>query len=95
MPQVPKEIDPREARAIRAGIEAAGGLAAMAKVLGFRTTERVRRFYAFGTRVSAEKARAFVKAARGVVTLRQIRPDLYDKLTVEELGYQPRAKGAK
>ena len=41
---------------------------------------------------NAEKARAFVKAAQGAVTLLQVRPDLYAGLTIEELGYSPKAQ---
>lgn len=83
-----KTTDAQE-RILRAAIAAAGGVTRMAEFLGYRTTERVRQFYATGTGVPAEKVRAFVAAAKGVVTLHQVRPDLYAGLTVEELGYKP------
>lgn len=88
-----KTTDAQE-RILRAAIAAAGGLTRMAEFLGYRTGERVRQFYAFGTGVPAEKVRAFVAAAQGVVTLSQVRPDLYAGLTEEELGYRPRAARA-
>jgi DNA-binding transcriptional regulator YdaS (Cro superfamily) len=92
MPSKPDQITAHQEVAIRAGIGAAGGLNRMARELGYRTAERVRQFYARGSGVPAEKCRAFVRAAQGAVTLLQVRPDLYAGLTVEELGYSPRAQ---
>lgn len=79
--------DEHRSRLIRAAIAAGGGLMEVAKQLGYKTAERVRHFYAPGLPVPAEKARKFVALSHGVVTLRVIRPDLYDGLTVQELGY--------
>jgi DNA-binding transcriptional regulator YdaS (Cro superfamily) len=92
MPSKPHQITQHQEAAIRAGIAACGGLLKMAGQLGYATAERVRQFYARGSGVPAEKARAFVRASHGVVTLLQVRPDLYAGLTVEELGYSPRAQ---
>lgn len=92
MPSKSNQITAQQELAIRHGIGAAGGLARMAQQLGYRTAERVRQFYAIGAGVPAEKCRAFVRAAQGAVTLLQVRPDLYAGLTVEELGYSPRAQ---
>lgn len=92
MPSTPNRITAQQEVAIRAGIGAAGGIIKMSRELGYKTAERVRQFYARGCGVPAEKARAFVKAAQGAVNLVQVRPDLYAGLTVEELGYSPRAQ---
>lgn len=90
-----KQITEVQEAAIRAAIKAAGGTPKMARALGYSTAERVRQFYARGTGVPAEKARAFVAASNGAVTLLQVRPDLYAGLTVEELGYAPRPRRGK
>lgn len=81
--------DTERSKRIRASIAAAGGLAKMAAILGYRTAERVRQFYAFGYPVPAEKAREFCRQSSGIMTLRELRPDLYADLTAEELGYTP------
>lgn len=75
---------------IRSAINAAGGTVKMAAAIGYRTAERVRHFYAPGYPVPAERCRQFVAAAKGAIDLRTLRPDLYDGLTVAELGYRPR-----
>lgn len=92
MPSPSHQITAQQEVAIRAAIGAAGGLLKMSRQLGYKTAERVRQFYSRGCGVPAEKARAFVKAAQGAVTLLQVRPDLYAGLTIEELGYSPKAQ---
>jgi DNA-binding transcriptional regulator YdaS (Cro superfamily) len=82
-------------RLIRFAITVAGGTVKMAEALGYATPESVRKFYATGADVPAEKARAFVGLAGGAVNLAQVRPDLYAGLTVSELGYAPRAGKVK
>lgn len=93
----PADIAPAEQhkRLIRFAITVAGGTVKMAEALGYATPESVRKFYATGADVPAEKARAFVGLAGGTVSLAQVRPDLYADLTVAELGYSPRAGKGK
>ena len=83
----------RRTAKIRETIAAAGGLLAVAKVLGYKTTERIRHFYAPGYPVPAEKCRAFVRLSDGALNLQTLRPDLYAGLTTQELGYQPQDEG--
>lgn len=87
--------DPERATLIRATVSALGGLKKVATELGYKTTERVRHFYAPGFPVPAEKCRKFVAISRGLLTLSLLRPDLYAGLSETELGYRPkRAKAA-
>jgi hypothetical protein len=81
--------DQQRTTLIRAAIAAAGGTVQVARTLGYKTAERVRGFYAPGYPVPAEKCRAFVRMSHGLLNLRTVRPDLYDGLTLQELGYQP------
>lgn len=85
----------RRKRLIQAAIHVAGGTVRVSRELGYKTAESVRKFYATDTEVPAEKARDLVRLSGGTLTLQQARPDLYDGLTPEELGYTPQSRRRK
>ena len=83
----------RRKRLIQAAIIMAGGTVRVARALGYKTAESARKFYATAADIPDDKVRDFVRIAQHAgadMTLAQARPDLYQDLTPEELGYTPR-----
>lgn len=86
-PELPE--DPvRRARFV--AIRAAGGTVRVARAIGKKTHESVRRWY-ISTDPSPADARILVQLCDHVVTLQEILPDAFADLTSQELGYQPAA----
>lgn len=89
-PELP--MDPiRRARYV--AIKAAGGTVRVARAIGKKSHESVRRWYV-DTDPTAADARILVKLCGNVVTLQEILPDAYRDLDVGELGYTPGAAEA-
>jgi len=87
--------DEARARKIRSAVRAAGGTVKLARALGYQTAESIRKFYAMGVEVPAEKCRAFVAEAKGSITLYELRPDIFAGLSTQELGYKPKSERAR
>lgn len=86
-PELPE--DPvRRARYV--AIRAAGGTVRVARAIGKKSHETVRRWYV-DTDPTAADARTLVQLCGNVATLQEILPDAYANLTTDELGYQPKA----
>ena len=84
-PELPE--DPiRRARYV--AIRAAGGTVRVARAIGKKSHETVRRWYV-DTDPTAADARTLVKLCDNVVTLPEILPDAYAELSAQELGYSP------
>lgn len=77
-------------RARYVAIRAAGGNVGVARAIGRKSHESVRRWYV-DTEPKASDARTLVKLCDNIVTLREILPSVFEGLTVEELGYTPGA----
>jgi hypothetical protein len=69
-------------------IRAAGGTVRVARAIGKKSHETVRRWY-LDTDPTAADARTLVQLCDNVVTLKDILPDAFEGLTVAELGYVP------
>lgn len=90
-PELPE--DPvRRARYV--AIRAAGGTVRVARAIGKKSHETVRRWYV-DTDPTAVDARTLVRLCDGVVKLPEILPDAFAGLTVDELGFQPEAANAE
>lgn len=88
-PELPE--DPvRRARYV--AIRAAGGTVRVARAIGKKSHETVRRWYV-DTDPSAADARTLVSLCGGVVKLPDVLPGAYAGLTMEELGYVPNGEG--
>lgn len=84
-PELPE--DPvRRARYV--AIRAAGGTVRVARAIGKKSHETVRRWYV-DTDPTAADARTLVRLCDHVVTLPDILPAAYRDLSQAELGYQP------
>lgn len=84
-PELPE--DPvRRARYV--AIKTAGGTVRVARSIGKKSHETVRRWY-LDTDPTAADARVLVRLCDNVVTLQDILPDAYKGLTSDELGYLP------
>lgn len=84
-PQLPE--DPvRRARFV--AIRAAGGTVRVARAIGKKSHETVRRWYT-DTDPTAQDARTLVGLCGGVVKLPDILPEAFAHLTQAELGYAP------
>lgn len=84
-PELPS--DPvRRARFV--AIRAAGGTVRVARAIGKKSHETVRRWYV-DTDPTAADARVLVRLCDHVVTLREVLPGAFADLTAAELGYQP------
>lgn len=70
-------------------IRAAGGASHVGRIMGYQKGEAVRLWYV-NRDPTAEQARKLVEMSGGAVTLEQILPSAYGKLTKAELGYAPR-----
>ncbi len=70
-------------------IKAAGGASHVGRALGFKKGEAVRLWYV-DRDPTAEQARQLVSLAGNVVTLAQVLPSAFAKLTAAELGYSPK-----
>lgn len=87
-PELPE--DPvRRARYV--AIRAAGGTVRVARAIGKKSHETVRRWYV-DTDPTAVDARTLVRLCDGVVKLPEILPDAFGHLTTDELGYAPSAQ---
>ncbi len=75
-------------RARYVAIRTAGGTSKVAKAIGLKNHESVRRWTGDAD-PKPEQARTLVKLCGGVVTLAEILPGVYGDLTVAELGYAP------
>ena len=75
-------------RARYVAVRAAGGTVRVARAIGKKSHETVRRWYV-DTEPSAADARILVALCQHVVKLPEILPDAYGKLTQDELGYDP------
>lgn len=80
-------------RARYVAIRAAGGNVSVARAIGRKSHESVRRWYV-DTEPNAADARTLVKLCDNIVTLREVLPTVFEGLTVEELGYTPGAAKA-
>lgn len=89
-PELPS--DPTR-RARYVAIRAAGGTVRVARAIGRKSHETVRRWYT-DTDPAPKDARALVRLCGGVVTLKDILPDAFEGLTVAELGYTPEQAAA-
>lgn len=86
-PELPE--DPvRRARYV--AIRAAGGTVRVARAIGKKSHETVRRWY-IDTDPTAPDARTLVRLCDNVVKLPEILPEAYGSLSAEELGYDPAA----
>lgn len=84
-PELP--ADPvRRARYV--AIRAAGGTVRVARAIGKKSHETVRRWYV-DTDPTAADARTLVQLCGNAVTLQDVLPDAYKGLDVAELGYTP------
>jgi hypothetical protein len=84
-PELPE--DPvRRARYV--AIRAAGGTVRVARAIGKKSHETVRRWYV-DTDPSAPDARTLVSLCGGVVKLPDVLPAAYAGLSLDELGYLP------
>lgn len=75
-------------RARYVAIRASGGTVQVARAIGKKSHETVRRWYV-DRDPSAADARTLVRLCDGVVKLQEILPDVFADLTTDELGYQP------
>jgi hypothetical protein len=75
-------------RARYVAIRAAGGTVSVARAIGKKSHETVRRWYV-DTDPTAGDARTLVRLCDNVVKLDQILPDAFANLTQAELGYAP------
>lgn len=80
---------------LRVAVYLSGGAAKVARTMGYRTSESVRRFTTGLKPVPAERVEAFRKATENRLALADIRPDLYGKLKADALGYTPKAAGTR
>lgn len=74
-------------RARLVAIRVAGGSSKVAREIN-RSRGYVDKMYAGGT-MEAKEARVLARMTDGVVTLRELLPDVYGGLTTKELGYTP------
>lgn len=74
--------------AIRSAIESAGGIVKVAHQMGVSRSylEKIRA----GHPIDARFARGLVKLCGGSVSLKQVAPAQFGKLTAKELGYTPK-----
>lgn len=86
-------LTPEQQENLRVAVYLSGGAAKVARRMGYRTAESVRRFTTGLKPVPAERVEDFRKAIEQRLALADIRPDLYGKLKADALGYQP--KGAR
>jgi hypothetical protein len=84
-PELPE--DPMR-RSRYVAIRAAGGTVRVARAIGKKSHETVRRWY-IDTDPTAEDARTLVKLCDYVVPLPDILPGAFGNLTTQELGYTP------
>lgn len=75
---------------LRVAVYLAGGAAKVAKAMGYKTGESVRRFTTGAKPVPAERVEDFRRAVEGRLKLAEIRPDLYGRLSADRLGYAPK-----
>lgn len=87
----PANLTDDQLEAIRVAVYLSGGAAKVAKAMGYRTGESVRRFTIGAKAVPAERVEDFRRATGNRLALTDIRPDLYKGLKAEALGYAPRA----
>lgn len=86
-PELPE--DPvRRARYV--AVKAAGGTVRVARAIGKKSHETVRRWY-IDTEPTPADARVLAKLCGHAVTLKDLLPAAYDQLTTTELGYAPEA----
>jgi len=71
---------------IKAAVHLAGGQLKVAKAMGYRFGESVRRFTAGLKLVPAERVSDFREAIENRLTLAEIRPDLYGGVSPDQLG---------
>lgn len=91
----PARLTAEQLEAIRVAVYLSGGCAKVARVMGYKTGESIRRFCIpgqAGKAVPSERVEDFRKATGNRLTLAAIRPDLYGGLKADALGYQPRAR---
>ncbi len=84
----PEMPDDPVRRARFVAIRAAGGTVRVARAIGKKSHETVRRWYT-DTDPTAADARVLVRLCDNVVTLDQVLPDAFAGLTQAELGYVP------
>lgn len=80
-------------RARVVAIRIAGGNSMVARAIGLKNHESIRR-WTINTDPKPEHARILVQLCGGVVTLSELLPSVYGGLTADELGYQPEAAKA-
>ena len=87
----PANLTAEQLEKIRVAVYLSGGAAKVAKAMGYKTGESIRRFCIPGGKaVPAERVEDFRRATGKRLALADIRPDLYGKLNTEKLGYAPR-----
>lgn len=88
----PADMTDEQLEQLRVAVYLSGGAAKVAKAMGYRTGESIRRFCIKGGKpVPAERCEEFRIATGNRLALADIRPDLYGGLNAEALGYTPKA----
>lgn len=92
MKENPAGLTDDQLEAIKVAVYLSGGAAKVAKAMGYRTGESIRRFCIKGGKpVPSERVADFRKATGERLALADIRPDLFGGLKADQLGYQPKA----
>ena len=71
---------------IKSAVHLSGGQTKVARAMGYRFGESVRRFTSGIKLVPAERVQAFQAATQNRLTLAEIRPDLYGDIGADQLG---------
>jgi len=71
---------------IKAAVHLSGGQSKVARAMGYKFGESVRRFTSGIKLVPAERVADFQAATQNRLTLAEIRPDLYASVSADQLG---------
>lgn len=73
----PEKLTTEQLEKLRVAVFLAGGAAKVARAMGYKTSESVRRFTTGLKLVPPERVTAFVEAVGGRLTAADVRPDLH------------------
>jgi DNA-binding transcriptional regulator YdaS (Cro superfamily) len=79
-----------EAQAVRRAVRLLGGAAAVGSIVN-RCAQAVQKWTENPTKMSPTFARVLSRATGHVVTVTEMRPDVFGDLSVQELGYLPKS----
>lgn len=82
-----------EARAVRTAVKLLGGAKAVAPMVN-RCHQAVQKWTEDPSKMSPKHVRELSKAGGYQVPVSQMRPDIFADLSVQELGYSPKARAA-